>query len=329
MPKSRVRGLEKAALFAAKLFVSGACFWYVLRQVDFADVLRTLPMIDFRWAAFAVLIVMLQIPLVGLRWCYVLDALALRPETMTRTAAIAVTAIGAFFSQVLPNVAGEGIRVWLLTRFGCGWKNAMTSVLIDRGVGIGLLIAFAFGILLLPSALTALGGYREVVLGVYGAALLLGALGLVFMPHFVPLLERWRYSRWIATFATAVRRVIIGPWSVAIIGIGCLVHALTIVAIWSIARAQGLELPVLEAAVLFTVMLGIMLVPISVGGWGLRELAVVSLLGNHGVAPERALLFSVCFGLVLVAGALPGAVVWLMYRIPRPGGDMVTGPAAP
>jgi glycosyltransferase 2 family protein len=57
---------------------------------------------------------------------------------------------------------------------------------------------------------------------------------------------------------------------------------------------------------------GIVLVPISVGGWGLRELAVVSLLGAHGLAPEPALLFSVCFGLVCVLGALPGAVVWLV-----------------
>ena len=54
-------------------------------------------------------------------------------------------------------------------------------------------------------------------------------------------------------------------------------------------------------------------VPISISGWGLRELAVISLLGNHGVPPERALLFSVCFGLVLAVGSLPGALAWLLY----------------
>jgi hypothetical protein len=72
-------------------------------------------------------------------------------------------------------------------------------------------------------------------------------------------------------------------------------------------------LPVSDAAVLFTVMIGVALVPISIGGWGLRELAVIALLGNHGVAPERALLFSVCFGLTLAVGSLPGAVAWLLY----------------
>jgi len=65
--------------------------------------------------------------------------------------------------------------------------------------------------------------------------------------------------------------------------------------------------------VLFIVMTGVVVVPISIGGWGLRELAVVSLLASYGVAPERALLFSVCFGLALAVGSLPGALAWLLY----------------
>ena len=100
-----------------------------------------------------------------------------------------------------------------------------------------------------------------------------------------------------------------------ILALGCLIHALTIVVVWSVGRAQGLVLPVSDAAVLFTVMIGVALVPISISGWGLRELAVILLLGNHGIAPERALLFSVCFGLVLALGSLPGVFAWLFYSL--------------
>jgi hypothetical protein len=69
-----------------------------------------------------------------------------------------------------------------------------------------------------------------------------------------------------------------------ILSTGSLLHALTIIIVWSVGRAQGLALPLPDAAVLFTVMIGVVLVPISIGGWGLRELAVVSLLATHGVA---------------------------------------------
>src|SRR5213076_2362760 len=76
-----------------------------------------------------------------------------------------------------------------------------------------------------------------------------------------------------------------------ILSLGCLIHALTIIVVWLLARAQGLALPLPDVAVLFTVMIGVAIVPISIGGWGLRELAVISLLATYGVAPESALLF--------------------------------------
>jgi hypothetical protein len=250
-------------------------------------------LLNFRWAAFAVFVVVLQIPLLGVRWCNILDALAVRTARVTAVATIAVSAIGVFFAQVMPSVAGERVRAWLLVRLGCDWRSSVTSVVIDRGVGAGLLIAIGFAILLLlSSSLTALGGYRELVLVLYGALLFAAAFGLVFVPRIAPWLSRWRYCRWFGTLALDARRVLLGPYGPMILGIGCLVHALTIVVIWSPGRAQGLLLPVSDAAILFTVMISVALVPISIGGWGLRELAVISLLGNHGVPPEKALLFS-------------------------------------
>jgi len=311
----RAGGAENIAIFAAKLVVTGACFWYVFKQVDPIQTLSGIARLDVRWAAFATFIVMLQIPLVALRWRNVLRALAACDERMTRAAMIAITAIGLFFAQVLPSVASEGVRAWLLVRLGGTWRYSVTSLVIDRGVGVGLLITLGFAILLLPSGLTALGGYREAVLVVYGALLAAGLIGLLLAPRIVPYLARWRYFRWTAGLVGDAERVLLGPRCPVIVGLGCLIHALTIVVVWSVARAQGLALPLPDAAVLFTVMIGVMLVPISVSGWGLRELATISLLGNHGIAPETALLFSVCFGLVNAVGSLPGALAWLVYSV--------------
>ena len=310
----RAGGAEKNfAIFAAKLVVTGACFWYVFRQVDPIETLSGIARLDVRWAAFATFIVMLQIPIVALRWRNVLQALGACDVRMTRAAMIAITAIGLFFGQVLPSVASEGVRAWLLVRLGGTWRYSVTSLVIDRGVGVGLLITLGFGVLLLPSGLTALGGYREAVLIVYGALLAAGLIGLLLAPRLVPYIARGRYFRWTASLVGDAERVLLGPRCPVIVGLGCLIHALTIVVVWSVARAQGLVLPLPDAAALFTVMVGVLLVPISVSGWGLRELATVSLLGSHGVAPETALLFSVCFGLVTAVGSLPGALAWLLY----------------
>jgi glycosyltransferase 2 family protein len=308
-------GLDQVAFFAAKLAVTAGCFWYVSRQVDFAQLASAIPQLNLRWAAFGTLMAVAEIPLLALRWRNILAALGALNRRTTYGAVTAVTAIGIFFVQVLPSVAGDGVRAWLLVRLGADWRSAVSSVVIDRGVGVLLLLAIGFIALLLPSGLIALGSYRQMVLLAYGAVLVGGGVALLLIPTIAPLLCRWRYSRWIGVLAEAVYRVLLGPRSAVILGLGIAVHALTVLIVWCVASAQGLALPLSDAAVLFAVMVGVGLVPISVGGWGLREVAVVSLLAGHGMPPEKALLFSVCFGLVLAAGSLPGVLVWLVYSV--------------
>jgi hypothetical protein len=72
-------------------------------------------------------------------------------------------------------------------------------------------------------------------------------------------------------------------------------------------------------------MVGVTIIPISISGWGLRELAVISLLSRYGVAPEKALLFSVCFGLCVAFGSLPGALTWLLYSFRPSRGSIHPG----
>ena len=315
---SRRRRIDKLAIVALKLVVTGFCFWYLSWQIDFRQVISSIPHLEFRWAAFAMALVMLQIPLVATRWREILHVLGAITERTTNASIVAITAIGIFFAQVLPSVLGEGIRAWLIVRLGCAWRTAVTSVVIDRAIGAALLIAGGFFILLLPSGLTALGEYRETVLIIYGALLLLGAGGFLLLPQLIRLLGRMAYLRWMALLAIDARRVVISPRGLAILSIACVIHALTILIVWSLGRAQGLILPPSDAAVLFVVVIGVALAPISINGWGLRELAVVALLGRYGVPPEQALVFSVCFGLVLAAGSLPGAAAWLLYTLAAP-----------
>jgi hypothetical protein len=191
---------------------------------------------------------------------------------------------------------------------------------IDRGVGVGSLLALTFVALLFPSGLAALGGQRGVVLAVIWALLAVGSCAIGLAPLFARFLGRWQVTRWLGVFTLASREVLLrhasGPH---ILAIAVVVHALTIICIWSLGRAQGFDLSALDAAALFAVIGGVALIPITVGGWGLRELAVTALLQAHGVPADRALFFSVSFGLVVLIGSLVGAVVWAVYSPERAG----------
>jgi hypothetical protein len=305
-------------IFAAKLAVTGLCFWYLARHIDVGEFLRAAHTLDLRWTVLAIILLMAQIPLVGLRWCSIVDALGGDRDRIWRGPMIAITAMSNFFAQVLPNIAADSIRVWMLTQLGRGWRLAIVSVMIDRAIGIAALIAIGFVVLLFPSALTALGGYRVTIMEIFGAMLVAGGAGLALAPPLSLVLERWRYTMWIGRLAKAAHTVLLGrPASIIITTIALGIHLLTIIAVWLLAQASGLALPVPDAAVLFVIIVAVALIPVSVGGWGVRELAVTSLLGSHGVSFSQALFFSVCFGLVLLIAALPGALVWAVYSPSR------------
>jgi hypothetical protein len=114
-------GVSKLSIIALKLVVTGACFWYLSRQIDLRQALSSVAQLDARWTALAVLLVMLQIPLVAARWGEILHVLAAIERRVTNASILAITAIGLFFAQVLPSVAGDGMRAWLLVRQGCRW----------------------------------------------------------------------------------------------------------------------------------------------------------------------------------------------------------------
>jgi len=58
------------------------------------------------------------------------------------------------------------------------------------------------------------------------------------------------------------------------------------------------------------------LVPLSIGGWGVREGAMIALLAPLGVTHETALLFSVALGLAIMLASLPG-ILWIWRRSPK------------
>ncbi len=46
MPRATRGAAQKAAIIAAKLLVTGGCFWYVSRQIDWSQVLSAIPLLD-------------------------------------------------------------------------------------------------------------------------------------------------------------------------------------------------------------------------------------------------------------------------------------------
>jgi hypothetical protein len=84
---------------------------------------------------------------------------------------------------------------------------------------------------------------------------------------------------------------------------------------WAAARAVGVALPFDVAIFVLPVTLMVMLVPITLNGWGLREGAAAMLWPVVGIAAQSAVAASVVFGAAVASAALLGGAPWVLYSL--------------
>jgi uncharacterized membrane protein YbhN (UPF0104 family) len=93
-----------------------------------------------------------------------------------------------------------------------------------------------------------------------------------------------------------------------------------------IARSLAIEVSLIDCLVLMQPVALITSLPISIGGWGVRETAMIGVFGLVGVPASAALVLSVQLGLLAIVVSLPGLVLWFMMK-PKDG--VVTPSANP
>jgi glycosyltransferase 2 family protein len=85
-----------------------------------------------------------------------------------------------------------------------------------------------------------------------------------------------------------------------------LIHFITLMAFWACLKACHVNAP-MEALLISIPAIGlIMLVPISVSGWGIRETSLASMLALWGLDPSLIILSSLLYGLTILITFLPG-----------------------
>jgi glycosyltransferase 2 family protein len=99
--------------------------------------------------------------------------------------------------------------------------------------------------------------------------------------------------------------------SVAVVGLAVATVGLTILAFMLVADSLGVNLPFSSWIVIVPPVTLIQLVPVSLAGWGVRELGFVVVLAGFGIPAEAALAASLLVGLCMLVVGLPGGLLWL------------------
>ncbi len=293
---------------ALKLAVSGGLILLVCRHIDGATLTTALRGQSVAWLAATALLGLVQIGLLSWRWQLIVRALGGENGMVS---ALAVTFMGCFFGAFLFGPTGGDVARAVLAPTGSlGRRGIVHSVLFERlasVIGLGLaaapFVALGIGPLarsaplvatlaVVPLAFLAMAATARVArrLGDRNRALLFALRDLD---------QSWRLllRRW-PRFALAI--------AVATLGQG-----LVAVEAWCLAQALHLGVPLIDFAILMPPVMLVVALPISAGGWGVREGAIVAALGLVGIEAAPALLLSIELGLIGTLVSLPGGVIWL------------------
>lgn len=305
---------KKLANWVIKLALTGGSVAYLLMSGKVDLHAAAAAMSDFSpWyflAAMALQVV--QVAICAVRWQTVLRAIGARLPFLR---AAELFSIGNFFGQILPGaVGGDAIRMLATRRAGLDLGAAINSVMLERAATVYALVLLTT--MAEPALLDRLTDAPAVWLF---PLLTVGAtVGLIVQAQLDRVPESWKKFRIVRGFsllAEDTRKTFARVKNaVPLMGIALLGHVNLAMVVWVLALGLGAPVTLVDCLVLVPPVILVATLPISIAGWGAREVAMVTVFGLIGVPSAQATAMSVLFGVATLATALPGGLFWLMER---------------
>lgn len=300
-----------ATLLLKAAFTVGVLAW-LLHKIGGATLVEAVRSFPAKGVAAAAVLVTLQAFVASIRWHLILRYLG---AAIAFTRSMQVYWIGMFATTLLPGgVAGDGLRIWVLARSGMVLARSVNAVVLDRLAALaGLVLLTALGLPWVDDRIA-----PESVRLAIAAALLVGLAAAFMIGLRVPVPQRWlrfRVVRALATLLSDFRTLCKSRFRA--VDLVCLSMAslmLGLFAIFVLFRSLGASVGVVETITLGSLVILAVTLPISLGGWGLREGTMVGLFGIIGIPPATSLAVSVALGLLTTASSVPGLVIWMRWR---------------
>jgi uncharacterized membrane protein YbhN (UPF0104 family) len=299
----------------ARIGLSAALLTWALWQAGLERLLGVVSAADWRPYLLALLLGQLGIVIRAYRWKVLLDAVGARVP-FART--VYLYFVGAFFNTFLPTGFGGDVVRALEAGPGTQSSQAAGTIVVDRLTGFIML--FVLALVALPAAwgtvpqtlLLPIGGLAAGVLA--GSALLFEGRLLRRITGRLPRAISLAGEGWLARTYSVITAC----------GRAALLRALTASLIynlgqtlgaWLIARALNLDLSFWTLLAFVPIATVALLVPVTIGGLGLREGIYVVLFAQIGLGSTAATAFSLAVYSVDVATGIMGGVIYLVSGV--------------
>jgi uncharacterized membrane protein YbhN (UPF0104 family) len=302
--------MKRWLAYGLKFAVSAALIVYVFVRYDLSGAIARMEAPDPALLLLAVAVFLFVMLNNTERWVVVIAAIGGR---LGFWAAFRIMFIAIFLNQALPStIGGDAARMYFARRDGLSLAVAVNGVMLERAVAmIGLILLVVAS---QPLLLARIGDNpAKYVFPVLAAASAAGVIALMMLDRIPERWRRWTVARGIVRLAADTKRLFLNPGyaaSAVILGVSGQVFISLQVFVLALSLRIS-DIGFLDCLVLVPPVILITIIPISIAGWGVRELTMVYAFGLIGVPDHEAITLSLLFGIFNAVIALPGGVVWL------------------
>jgi glycosyltransferase 2 family protein len=300
-----------ARSWTVRLLITLAILGYLASEIDMAAAIRAVFAVDLRYLAAVLALVALDRLVMILRWILLLRASRI---AVSAGQAASIFLVSSFVGSFLPaGVGGDAARAWGLARLTSEGSEALASVAVDRMLGVLSLVAMG----VVGLAVWNQPGGADWRTGLVIAVILVLCLAAFWADRIVraivpanrhdgafegrllrlgDALSRYRDRRGVLVHVMA--------WSLV-------VQLLRITQAYLLGLGLSIAVPFRYYLLFMPIGLLMLLLPISVSGFGLPQGVIVWLLRPMGMPDEQSFALSTLIVLTGLAGNLPGLLLWL------------------
>jgi uncharacterized protein (TIRG00374 family) len=309
--RSRLHGL---LVLAVKIGFAALLFWIIFSNVNFAGIKERVYQLSTFGCALITMIFAAHAVLSVVRWRAIIVHLG---GSVGLCTIISGSLIERFVNQALPAiVGGDGARIIELVKGGEKTMIAAYSVFVDRLFSLAGAFGLVLALLPLSSFIVTAGSPRVFLILVSTVSLLAIAVLLIPPGSFWTKFDGNRVVSFVSRVATTLREFSLTPrLAMLTIGSSLIMQALFVACFLVLSYDLKIDLRVKDAVALIPLVMLASLVPISLAGWGVREVAAAVLLPMAGVPASDAVALSLVFGIAYLATSCLGGAVWLIIHV--------------
>ncbi len=274
---------KNLAKWLLKLGLTVLALWLLSRKIEWSEVTEVLKTVNLFWLLIALGLYVLSKVISAVRLNQIQKQIPIEFDDKKN---IKLYFIGMFYNLFLPGgIGGDGYKGFYLKRhFQQPLKKIISALFLDRFYGLAALFLLLFSGLLISQELQEIGHIWHII-AIILLILVLPVTWLiirVFFKDFLPPFTR-------------------------VISLSLLVQVVQLICAWCILQALGVTDQLINYLSLFLASSIAAVLPISIGGVGVRELVFVYGQDYFNIGKNEAVAFSLLFFVVSAISSFFGA----------------------